>query len=420
MNARLRIAKNTFAQLFGKFITASTTILITFLVVREYQSDFGSLVAILSYVGLFFVLPDFGINAVVVKNIVSNPSEEKSYFKNLLGLRLILSIIVMFLALAILSFTPHPSFVKLNIIIALSIIALQGIFISTGAIFQAKERYDLYTVADIFGAVSTLCLVFLATYANASILFIILAYLTGALVRSLISFYLASFQVGGFGIKFDYKLWQNVFLTSLPVGLILIFSQLNANLDKQIVYLANYSSELGINGQFAASVYGLAYRIFEIGIVLPTFIVNSAFPIMVTRRNLSLDALLAFSKKLGVGLLFLGFACLVIGMFLAPFMVNILGSGEFPQATITIRLLLVGLPIFFLTPLILWLLVILNRQKIVVFIFGLVTLFNISGNLVFVPRFGYNAAALVTILSELLILILMVGALYISLKREKV
>jgi O-antigen/teichoic acid export membrane protein len=42
----------------------------------------------------------------------------------------------------------------------------------------------------------------------------------------------------------------------------------------------------------------------------------------------------------------------------------------------------------------------LNRQRTLTVAFGVVAIFNIAANLIFIPRYSYPAAAVVTILSE--------------------
>ncbi len=82
--------------------------------------------------------------------------------------------------------------------------------------------------------------------------------------------------------------------------------------------------------------------------------------------------------------------------------------------------MLLGFPLFFVTPLTLWLGIILKKTKELLFIYGFAAIVNLVANLVFVPAFGYNAAAVITILSELLILVLSVGVLMLYMKTKKI
>lgn len=420
MNIRFKIAFNTSAQLVGKAATTISTIIIIVLITRNFSlEDFGNYTAILSYIALFYVFTDFGFNAIFVRETGKNQEKQKEYFKNLLGLRLVTSILVVFLATAILAFTGHSSLVKLGIIIGLGILVAQSFVATSLALFQARIRYDQAAIADFLGALANVIFVYIAVTNFSNILFVIGALVLGNTVRVITALYLAKFQIGTLGLSFDKTFWQKFVFAALPIGLITVFSQFNAQIDKQIVFLADYKPSLELSGELAAGFYGLAYKVFELAIVLPAFIMNVGYPIMVQKVKAGREVLLEFSKNLGKFLLVLGIGGLVIGWFLAPFVIEILGGEKFSASILTTRILLVGFPLFFVTPLTLWLAVILKKTREMMFIYGFAAAFNVVANLVFVPNYGYNAAAVVTVVSELLILLLSVGVLLITFRVEK-
>ncbi|OGY26219.1 MAG: hypothetical protein A2Z24_01500 [Candidatus Woykebacteria bacterium RBG_16_44_10] len=420
MGIPFKLAYNTAVQLVGKAVTATSTLLITYLVAKNFPIEgYGGYTAILSYIALFYVFADFGLNAVFVRETGSDQEKQKDYFKNLLGLRLVVSILVAFVATAILAFTGHPAAVKLGIIVALGLIVTQSFAATALALFQTKIRYDLAVIADSLGAAATLVFVYLAATNFKSILFVIAALVIGGVVRVLVAFYIVRFQFGALTIAFNIGFWRRLVLAAIPIGLIAIFSQFNAQIDKQIILLAQYKTSLNLNGELAAGIYGLSYKIFELAIVLPSFIMNVGYPIMVQKKEEGVTLLLRFTKKLAAVLLALGFFGLILGWFLVPFIFKVPGLEKFSVSTATTRILLLGFPLFFITPATLWLAVTLNKTREMMFIYGFAAFFNLVANLVFVPAFGYNAAAVVTIASELLILALSLGVLSVAFRSRE-
>ncbi|MEX0621712.1 MAG: oligosaccharide flippase family protein [Candidatus Woykebacteria bacterium] len=420
MNIPFKIAFNTSAQLLGKAATTISTIIVTVLITKNFSvGDYGAYVAILSYITLFYVFTDFGLNAIFVREVGNDEEKQKEFFKNLLGFRLVISIFVAFCAVGVLAFTAHPTLIKLGIIVALGLIIAQSFTATALALFQAKIRYDLALIADIFWAVANLVFVYIAATGFGSILFVIIALVAGGSVRVLVALYLARFQLAALSVSFDTKVWREMFFAALPIGLIIVFSQFNAQIDKQIVLLANYKPGLGLSGETAIGFYGLAYKIFELAIVLPAFVMNVGYPIMVQKSSLGVRYLIDFSKRLGFSLLGLGILGVIIGWSLTPFMIDVLGQGKFPEGVLTTRILLLGFPVFFVTPLTLWLAIILKKTREMLFIYGFAAAFNLVANLVAVPQFGYNAAAIVTIISEILIFTLSGAVLYIHLRFGK-
>lgn len=419
MSISTKIAFNTSAQLVGKAATTISTIIVTVLITRNFSvSDFGNYTAIISYIALFYVFTDFGLNAIFVRGVGKDGEKQKEYFKNLLSIRIVGSLITAFAATAVIAFTDHPSAVKLGIIAALGILMAQSLVNTALALFQSKVRYDQVLVGDIIGAIANVTFVYIAATSFHQIFFIVVALVIGNILKAAVVLYLAKFQLGTLALKFDLVFWKNFVVSALPVGLIAVFSSFNAQIDKQIVLLASYKPSLGFTGGEAAGIYGLAYTVFGFAIVLPTFVMNVGYPLMVQKKEVGVSSLLKFSKKIGGYLLVLGILGTSVGWLLTPTLLDILGQGKFAESIFTTRLLLLGLPLFFITPVTLWLAITLNKQKEMLFIYAFVATFNLVANLTSVPTFGYNAAAVVTIISELFIFLLTTGVLYIHFRSE--
>ena len=73
-------------------------------------------------------------------------------------------------------------------------------------------------------------------------------------------------------------------------------------------------------------------------------------------------------------------------------------------AVTALQILAAGIPFFYLSALLMWLLVVFEKQKWLLGIYGFGALFNLTSNLLFIPKFGYLAAAVTTGLSEAIIL----------------
>ena len=73
-----RIGVNTSAQIAARSVTAVSTLIVTLLVTRNLsQSDWGIFVTITSYVALFYLIADFGLNGVVVRELEERKKEIK-------------------------------------------------------------------------------------------------------------------------------------------------------------------------------------------------------------------------------------------------------------------------------------------------------------------------------------------------------
>ncbi len=413
MNLHFKIAVNSGLQLFSRLISAFSILLVTFLITNNLSKDvWGDFITITSYLGLFALITDFGLNGSVVKKVINDPKNEEKYYKNLFGLRIVLSIISVFAALAVLSFLDYSTSIKAGIIFGTLLFFTQSVFNTAAAAFQLKLRYDLYSISDIIGSLTILALIFLTVKSGFGLVGIIFVFIFGSLVKALVSMFLANSVLKLKGISFDFNLWKVLLIASVPLGLMMVFSQINANIDKQIIALSDSASLGGISASVAVGIYGLAYRVFDFAISLPTYIANSAYPIILqnkTEDNLKLEK---NSRTIILGLFILGILATIVGWFLTPFLIGLF--SDYSESIVTLRILLLGLPLFFVTAFFVWLLVTLHLEKVLPFVYGFAALANVVLNLVFIPKFGYNAAAWVTLVTEGLIF----GLLFIAISTK--
>ena len=92
--------------------------------------------------------------------------------------------------------------------------------------------------------------------------------------------------------------------------------------------------------------------------------------------------------------------------FLAEFLTGLLGGAEYlPDGAIATRLMIWSIPIGWMNSLTQYMLIALDMQRRITLAFALGVGFNLITNLLFIPQFGYQAAALTTIASELVLFI---------------
>lgn len=403
-----KVAFNTFAQATGKLATLITAFLITALITRSLgRAGYGDYSLARNFVLLFTLGVDFGLNAIVVREITRRKNIAQRYLGNLLSLRLLISVFFILLGIALLSFFPYSTTVKWGAVIALLILLPLGLYTSANTIFQTNFRYDLSMTALVLADLAVLFLVFSGVLKGWGLLFFLGAGLFGSVVLATISFLF----VRRFGVHFslgsDRKLWRFLLLTALPLGLMLIFSQINAKADLFLLSLLPLPAKLGLGSSETVGVYSLAYLIFANAISLPTFFMNAFFPIMVADHK---EDWARFTRRLRKTILFLlGISVLGVGvgLVLAPWIIRIIAGSGFDQSIIALRILLLGLPLFYISSPLQWFLVTVGKERVLPFIYGMAAMVNIFLNLVFIPRFSYQASAVIVLAVEGLILALL-------------
>lgn len=396
-----KVIYNTSAQVLGKFVTASSTLLVTIIIGRSLgEAGFGDFTKVFTFVGYFYTLADFGLNAIYIKK----RDEHRALFQVLFSLRFTLTICLIILAVALGFLLPYnvqtsigfPPEVKWAIVIASLTIMTQGLYTTTNALFQKNLRYDLSTIAAVAGAITVLVSAVVASRYQSGLLIFALIYVVGGLVTLSISLYLIfkNFQASP-KLVFNFVKYKSFLKESAPIGVALILNLIYFRIDILILSTTKTSADVGI--------YGLAYQFFEASLAVPIFFSNALYPLLTNLKEKSVEVYNAnFNKWVAL----LTFVALLhtVGLFLIANLIPILYKGRFEGSVMALQVLSLGIPFFYLSALFWHGLIIVNKQKHLMFIYGAGALLNLTLNLILIPQYGYLAAALVTVVSEAFIL----------------
>lgn len=403
-----KIASNTIFQIIGKVISMSITILATVIVTRMYgREGYGQFNIMQNFPALFFIIVDFGINAIATRELSHDWAKAKVYLGNILFMRLILSLALMFLCFTILQFFPYSQDLKYGIYLSLFLILTQALYATTNIIFQIKLRYDYSTIGYIAGSIAVLIFVLILSSAHKPVAWVSFSYVIGGLITFLIStIYLRKLHVP-ITLRYDRDVVRYLLVQAFPIGLTFVFSQINFRADAILLSVMKLPESLGLSNTESVAVYGLPYKIFEVSLVIPTFFMNSVYPVLVRHMVESKERLKQTYIKSSAALAGFGVLSSVLGLIFAPLAINVLGGSEFSQSIEVLRLLSLGLFVFYLTQPLSWLIVTLGNQKYLPIIYLISAVFNVSANVIFIPRYSFYGSAVITWTSEFLILIML-------------
>jgi len=404
-----KVAKNTIYQIVGKIISMTITIVAVVIVTRSYgREGYGAFSLMQSWPALFFVIMDFGVNAIAARELSKDWSKAGRYFGNILIMRLAFSLLlILFLSLS-LRFFPYSEALRNGIILGLFLLLTQALYTTTNIFFQVKLKYDFSTIAYTLGYVLIFALVILFSYLKLDVAWVNFSYVIGGLVTFIVGFFL----VGNLGVRpdftFDKDLWKYLISTSLPIGIMFIFSQMSFKEDALMLSFLKLPQSYGLNNTESVAVYALPYKVFEVFLVVPTFFMNSVYPVLVNNMEEGRERLLNTFKKVTWFLILSGVFVGLLGVVFSSLSMKILGGAEFVQSVGVLKILSGGLFIFYLTSPVSWLIVTLGYQKYLPWIYFVSFAFNLISNFLFIPRYSFYAASWITVISELIVLILLV------------
>jgi O-antigen/teichoic acid export membrane protein len=294
----LKIARNTVYQLVGKVVSMSITVLIVLIVTRNYgREGYGWFSLMQTWPALFFVIVDFGINAIATRELSKDWSKASEYLGNILFLRIVFSILISLMLIVVLIFFPYSVWLKTGIILSLLLILTQALFTTTNIIFQVKLRYDLSVIGYLAGYLAILVFALVLSQLKSDVRLISFIYVLGGLITfGINSLFIKKLGVK-FSIRYDKDVVRYLLLTSLPLGLMFVFSQINFKADSIMLSVLKIPANFGLNNIESVAVYSLPYKVFEVALVVPTFFMNSVFPVMVTKMRSGKEDLKIIFKK---------------------------------------------------------------------------------------------------------------------------
>lgn len=398
MQSLVKISQQTLWQILGKVVTAFSTFIILGLVTRNYgEEGTGVFTLALTYLAIFYLLADFGFNAHVLKQISAKNLHVGGVWQKLLGTRILWSGVLVIFALVTLPLWPFATslFSQAVLFGSLAIVA-SSIYTTCNLIFQSKLRYDLSALASSLGTVVGLAVFVYLIFLNLPVPHLIFGHLISWVIISLVALLLVYRVIKVLLPRFDIQYTQNLFKATWPIAATLGLNVIYFRADSFLIAFFRSSAEVGI--------YNVAFSIFQTALVLPTFIMNAYYPMM-------LKSLAGF-KLVGVGLFILAAGGSILTIILAPFLTQVLTGGGFLGAKESLQILSLGFPAYFLSSFLMWMLVTKGKYRQMVIIYGIGLMTNLFLNFIFIPQYSFIAASLITVISEYLILALQLFILY--------
>ena len=194
--------------------------------------------------------------------------------------------------------------------------------------------------------------------------------------------------------KFSLGTWHELGKMSIPFALNIMLSPIYTQADVVFLALLAGNSEAGIYRAASSLVYPLG--------MIAVSLSSALFPVMSKAAHLgrksshlsqkSLQLLLAISVPMSIGLIIL--ADRFVGLFYA---------SDYYESVNLVRILALMLPLRFVNNMLGVVLTSINHQRFRTFGVGIGTIVMVVLNLIFIPFWGYYAAAIVSVLTEIII-----------------
>ncbi len=397
-----RYIANTGWFLMARVLSLIFAFCTTIYVIRYLgPENYGTLSYAVSFVSLFGFIASLGIDQIVYRELVKRPEDEGQIMGSALALKLFGGLIATLLTIGT------------AIVLGVTQIELILICIVSLTLFGAAGQIITYAyqarVQSKYPALITLAISFILAIAKLLVIFFDKGLIYFALVLLLESVLYAVFFATAYHRHFQkFKEWrldtsttQILFANSWPLMLSTVSIMIYARIDQ--VMLRHYIDVT------AVGIYDAAVRLSDVWYIIPNVILGALFPAIINAQKTSLSL---FRKRIQLcAALLIGLNLLIIlpTNLLAPHIIDILFGSEFIGTADVLTIYIWSLIGFSLGQLMNTYLIAENYIYIYLYTSAGTVLVNIGLNMLLIPLYGVNGAALATLVSYSLIPLLPFG-----------
>lgn len=359
---------------------------------------YGQLSYAIGFVSLFGALASWGMNGILVRDLVKFPDEKNALLSSSLVLRLLGSTLSFLLALIAIRFLRPADIVAQWLV---GIIAAAMIFQSSEVIefwfqSQVQSRYAIYCKGLAFLVLSAVKLWLILIHADliAFALVFLGEYVITAVILVLV------FRGTGNSLCIQWR-WYPQAKRLLRESWALMLSNVAVMFYMRIDIVMLRE----MKGESAAGIYAAATVVSEAGYFLPAVIVASAFPAIIRYRESDPEAYRISLKKLYFVIFWLA-VCVVIPLSLfSGWIISVLYGVQFQDAGLVLAIhLWASIPLFLAVASEHYLLA-ESMHKFIFFRSFVGAGVNVFLNILLIPRLGVIGAAFATLISYAFIIV---------------
>ena len=358
-------------------------------------SDFGTFNYLLATVGILVPFASLGLESMVVKELVENPSRVTNIMSTALTLRLLSGLVSFAVCVGVLFFLKHDEIeiYYVGTILALSLVAQALVTVELYYQSQVSSKIAVIAQSIAYIFVNIVKVVMILMHAEL-IAFAIVTTLEITLggIFMMIAFRTVTKQK--LTIMIDRILAKKLLLKGWP----LIFSGFMI-----MIYMRIDQIMLGeMVNDHEVGTYSAALKLSEIWYIIPTVICNSFFPSIIQAKKIDKKAYYRSFQNLFDILFFISFVIAVVTSIFSSTIINVLYGDQYRDASTILAIhiwtsvfvfLGVGSSNFF---------IIENLQIKTFTRTALGVVVNIGLNLILIPKFFALGAAIATLISQFL------------------
>lgn len=408
-----RYTANTLWALVARITSLVVSFFVSIYLVRYLgPENYGQLSYAISFVGLFSIISNVGIDNILYRDLIKYPSERNAYLGSAFIIKFAAGALAS-LATIISVYLLSTSDVSRLVIVLLSATFLFNAFNVIGYQFQADVAQKYTSIIALFAVFTLNLLKLLVIWMDEGILYIGVIFLIESILYAVLFLAAYLWRYGSLlNWRFSRRISLSLLRDSWPFIFIAAFTTIYARIDQVMLKHMMDASAVGL--------YDAAVRLAEIWLFVPALIASSLFPAIVNARE---NNPIEYKKRLVLltGLLAIfGLLVAIPATILAEEMTLFLYGSAF-IASAGVLSIYVWASVFASIDIVVRYFLIAENRRTLIFIISMGTaLVNVGLNLFLIPKYGIIGAAWATLISYVLLTVPFLLILKLKVKAPKI
>ena len=395
-----RIWNNSVLAIIDRFLSLSLALIFTILIAKfigaESLGDYHLGMSVAAIIG---VVANLGIQVIVNREIAKNKNKLSLYLGNAIAIRIFFSLPVAVILSLLISLLLKFQQETVVIIVLASIYSqlLSNILLVNGAL-TSLHRVDAvllvnlsYKLINIF-----LLVLLLVNGANLEIIMIMLCLSMSVLIVLVFRYMQRLFP--DLKIRFSRRFSKLLIFTSMPLIAAAVAEVLSLKIDMVMLGVLESKENVGL--------YGAVYSIYLAIVMIPLAVTKVFFPNFVQMMEIDVNNAKGLIIKISLMFVAYSFFVAVLLIPMADFVMVSIYTEEFLAAADVLVILAAGSVMVILNRLFNYVLVAIKENVVYMYITMFGTLVNVVGNIILIPIYSIVGAAISTVVTELMILVL--------------
>ena len=385
-----QLFKNTTWLFVSEVVNKAVFFLATLIIARVFGVNvYGQFNLAFSFVVIFSIFADFGINNTVIRDVARDKTRAAGYISNGLIVKILLSFLT-FLFIWITTLFIHKG-LEVNILIYL--LSLYVIFNSYNtflkSIYRAHEKMQYEAFSKIAEGLLFITYLCVACFYFKNIHLAVLGFSIISLITLFISLFLINKYFSNFQFSIDYKIIKFLLKESWPFALAGIFVTIYFNIDTVMISL--------IRGNYETGLYSASYNFIFGASLFPSLVSAAVYPYLSRIHNPS-EKMRDITRFIVI--FFLSGVISTAGLFFcSSFLIKLFYGADYVNAVGSLKILALILPFSFVCTFMGTYLASINKQLLNTFITFATAVLNVLLNLFLIRKYGQIGASTASLIS---------------------